>query len=347
MSSYRLPKDYESIVLDVLSNPLSKIVSILPQTNINEMRKGILNLIEFFKSNGSKLGDNRFLIKLQDHPALSGQGTQLSIAGITNALTNGDNVITVTSNGYIIYPHDSIALDNESLSDFSVGNVVIAVDCGQYLEFYADGRCVKEIDILNPRSSPRQLTKLSRQAKDFPLIILDHYQKHVKYAQSTEHWDDRDKRILRCAPQKTEFIFHKDLWNWLEDHKTDFIVYGEAKKLSPDRTDIELVTIKGAKRYILEVKWLGKNANNTEYNEDRIEQGIKQIKQYLQRERQTLIAALVIYNGRAVGKYQSLAASAASFNEDWCELIRWGNEDVPERGKCLVLMLDSKSASTA
>lgn len=346
MNNYRLPKDYENIVLDVLSKPISKIVSILPQTNINEMRKAILYLIDFFKRNGSSLGDNRFVIKLLDQP-YPVQGTKLSIAGITNVLINGDNVITVTSDGCIVYPHYSIVLDNETLSDFSAENVVIMVDCGQYLEFYADGRCIKEIDILNPRSSPRQPTKLSRLAKDFPLIILDHYQKHVKYAQATEHWNDRDKRILRCAPQKTEFIFHKDLWNWLEDHKTDFIVFGEVNKLSPDRTDIELITIKGAKRYILEIKWLGKNANNTEYKEDRIEQGIKQIKQYLQRDRQTLIAALVIYNGRAEGEYQSLAAAAASFNEDWCELLKWGNENVPERGKCLVLLLDSKTASTA
>ena len=347
MSNYRLPKDYENIVQEILSKPISKIVTLMPHVNINEMKKGIQNLIDFLKRNGSVIGENRFGIKLLDQPGGAELEDQLSVSAITDAISEGNNLITVNSDGYIVYPNSFIELSNESIGDASEGDVIALVDSGRYLELYASGRCIKEIDVLNPMSNPRQPTKFSRLAKDFPLIILDHYEKHVKYAQSTGHWDDRSKRILRCTPQNTEFIFHKDLWVWLDDHRTDFVVFGEVRKLSPDRTDIELVTIKGAKRYILEVKWLGKNANNTEYKEDRIEAGIKQIKQYLQRERQTLIAALVIYNGRSETEYQGLATSAASFNEDWCELLGWGNEEVPERGKCLVLLLDSKTASTA
>lgn len=347
MSMYRLPKDYESIVQEVLSKPISKIVALLPNIDINELRMSIQFLTEFLKINGPSIGDNRFVIRIINQHDTPGQGYKLSVSHIIDVLADGNNVLSIDSNGCLLSQSSFIELDNASLSSFSEGKVIVLVDCGQYLEFYANGCYIKELNVFNPGSSPRQTTKLSRLAKDFPLIILDHYQKHVKYAQSTRHWHDRPHRILISSPHKTEFIFHKDLLIWFEDHKTDFIVFGEVSKLSPDRTDIELITIKGAKRYIIEVKWLGENASGTKYDEEKIRRGIKQIKEYLERDKQTLIAAVVVYNGRSEDDYRNLEQESCYYCDEWCELLRWANEEVPERGKCLVFFLDSKTASTA
>lgn len=347
MSIYQLPKDYENIVQEVMSRPISKIVALLPEINKILMSNALDSLINFVKNHSASLGDDKFVIRLLDYQNTSGEGEQISVETIVSALSDGDNVITMTCNGYINELPCFSELDNASLSSFSEEKVIALVDCGQFIEIYANGCCIKELDVLHPKSGPRQTTKFSRLAKDFPLIIHDHYMKHVKYAQSTSHWHDREKRILRCTPQQTEFIFHKDLWNWFEDHKTDFIVFGEVRKLSPDRTDIELVTTKGGKRYIIEIKWLGKNSNKTEFTESKIKDGIKQINQYLERERHTLIAALVVYNGRSEDNYKKLNSVSTDFSDDWCELSQWGDEQVPARGKCLIYFLDSKTASTA
>lgn len=337
-----LSAEHVAALDSVLIKPASKIVIVCPELTFEEVNSELNLLIEFVKKNNKALGENSFALKLFCSGNTSGKS--LNADFIVSCLENDEELIDLQFN-LVPINSSSLDLDNASISEASENSVIAVIDCCQYIHLWADGKYLKEIDVFNPKAKPRLGTKFCRPAEDYHLIAYDHFIHHIKYAQETDHWANREKRILRCKPRKTELIFHKSLLNWLEIHGTGFFTFAEVEKLTPDRTDIELVT-KNGKKYVLEIKWLGENENGTSYPESRICKGIEQIEEYLKRDKKILIASLLVYNARPETNFKELVSVAVKYGDDWCELKNWDGKDVPTRGTCFIYHLDNRTAST-
>ncbi len=85
--------------------------------------------------------------------------------------------------------------------------------------------------------------------------------------------------------------------------------------MGQDKTDITIVTINGT--YVVEIKWLGKNAN-TRYNEQRINEGLVQVGIYLNNDGEIICGHLVIYDGRSLQDHKAKSNWDSSLIHERC-----------------------------
>jgi hypothetical protein len=132
----------------------------------------------------------------------------------------------------------------------------------------------------------------------------DHFNHCVAREQRVQYWHEKAKRILSTGVEGTEAIFQHSLMTWLKDNVLDQLdVYAEpAKKFGQDKTDVIVIAPSG--RYLIEVKWLGKNQNNTSYGEKRINEGLLQVKIYMDNTA-CVQGFLAVYDGRSEKDHQS------------------------------------------
>ena len=160
------------------------------------------------------------------------------------------------------------------------------------------GRLEEETSIVDGGSEIPIISPLFRSISEFSHILADHMQRSIDNEQRVKIWFDKSKRVLLAGSDGTENIFHLELFWWLKHYVSDKIaIYAEPKGLGQDKTDIVVVTQQGS--YVIEVKWLGKNQNNTEYKQQRIDEGLVQVDLYLQNERKFVCGMLVMYDGRS------------------------------------------------
>lgn len=161
-----------------------------------------------------------------------------------------------------------------------------------------EGRAVAFYNFVHPEVDTRNRTGLSaRSYRDYKLVIDDQGPKQL-VDKIDEIWHDRNKRIL-IANRKTEKILQTFLAKWLSENIHDARVASEVGKISGvDRTDIELTSIHTGDNIIIEVKWMGENASKTSHDIEILEQGIRQVCTYLDREPSALEGCVVCYDGR-------------------------------------------------
>src|SRR5581483_5540804 len=131
------------------------------------------------------------------------------------------------------------------------------------------------------------------------------------------YWKDRANRILRANPEKTEAIFHRDLLWWIRNYTTGVIrTYSEPEGFGQDKTDIVAVTLAGG--HVVEVKWLGVNEHKTTYNRKRIDEGLIQVKQYLERDDDLVEGYLVVYDGRSSDEHKKNSHYDQAYQHPLC-----------------------------
>jgi hypothetical protein len=176
--------------------------------------------------------------------------------------------------------------------------------------------------------------------------IREHYEECVKHATNCDHWEKAKERILRKrlgVATKTEEIFQHSLMHWLKLVLTDATVWPEPRKPNKDRADIK-IEVFGGNFYLIEIKWLGSSGGTTKRKIDRLRDGIKQLRQYLEQPPCPKHAALVVYDGRDKAEFDGLVAIESSV-EGIKHLNECGNAKVPDGGCCTVFFLFSKRAS--
>jgi hypothetical protein len=168
---------------------------------------------------------------------------------------------------------------------------------GTYISYILEGYVVGEVDLTNPGVDPVSGPRFARRFAELDGLLSDHMNQRLARQQGLEYWSDRKGRILLSGPHGTEWIFHFELFWWLDKFVADALrVYAEPSGLGQDKTDINVVTTVG--NYVIEVKWLGKNDNETAYDQKRINEGLIQVKLYLERDDTILRGYLVVYDGR-------------------------------------------------
>jgi hypothetical protein len=153
---------------------------------------------------------------------------------------------------------------------------------------------------------------------ELPDCINDHFINCIANEKNLRYWSDRRRRILLVGPDKTEKLFHHSLYWWCVHFIKDALdVYGEAQSMGQDKTDITIVTELGS--IVIEVKWLGRNQSNTTYLQVRIEEGLRQVAEYLQRNSRLIKGYLVIYDARDEQTHQCGCSYPPTSRHSQCE----------------------------
>ena len=123
---------------------------------------------------------------------------------------------------------------------------------------------------------------------------MDNY---IAREQATRYWFDKAQRILLTGQTDgTEYIFQHALYWWFAPLRVaDSVdVYAEPTKhlARIRRTSLSL---RSDGKYVIEVKWLGKNQKKTTYGEGRIQEGIAQVAIYLNNDAKLVWGHLIIY----------------------------------------------------
>jgi hypothetical protein len=330
----------------VCREPATKIVSSYPDLDYDQVVGFFNTVTQFLRENSSQLGSRQFLIRPHFNNEGNSLATPLTLSSLIDTLNSGATVISIDGKFCLI------GIDKTTLSLSGISAYSIEHDCclfhihnGIEIIVYAKGCVLKEINLLAPMASPFVRKRFARPANAYCLAIIDHYHQRIRYGGLySDHWEDREHRILRNPPQKTERIFHVNLQNWLDENLDGASVLGKVKKISDDETDIEIrVHSESNIYYIVEVKWLGTNGSTT-FSESRLRDGIKQVNEYLQRNPETSEVCLVAYDGRTLAKFDELTAINGE-TEQWKEISGCQTESLLQRGKGLVFFLESHFAS--
>jgi hypothetical protein len=135
------------------------------------------------------------------------------------------------------------------------------------------------------------------------------------------------------------------LVRWLE-RNLDGDVKSKPRHTTSDEPDIHITSF-GGRLYLVEVKWLGENDRGTTHADDWLEKALRQLAQYLNKQATVRAATVVAYDGRQRAVFDGLVSLDDGL-EDGCKMLgACRGESVPVRGSCMVLFLESKTASQA
>lgn len=189
---------------------------------------------------------------------------------------------------------------------------------GTYVYVILCGQIIYEGDVLNPSKKPPVGISFYRNASELPAAIVDHFEAHVHKQKGFKYWHDVSNRVLVALPESTERIFQRALFVWLDTHIIDKIrIYAEPRGLGQDATDVTVVTVTGD--HIVEVKWLGKNAANTEYKQDRINEGLRQVAIYLNNDPRAIRGYALLYDARCREDHEKESAFNPADRHPNCE----------------------------
>ncbi len=338
-------KESLDAVADVFASITARLLKHFPDWDFATVSKQIDSLQSILANMSSALGAQHFVIEItQDDDSAK---SPLSAKAIIDANTERISIIRVGKTLNIV-SRRSFTADSPTpveLSDASQNAVLFYREANNAATVYAKGCTVGHFDLASPNHRPPTSSQFARRAEDYERSILDHYRENVRYGQSTDHWEKRPERILFAlkGTAKTEEMFHRDLHHWLEKHLQAQVWRG-AKDTTRDALDILIASPRG-RTYLIEVKWMGENKNGTKYTIKDISKGLGQLKTYLTKQTKVKRGTLVAYDGRSKSEFDALA-SISDEQTDGCKRLEICNEIVvPERGSCLILFLENKTAS--
>lgn len=335
----------KAAISKVCNDPATKIVSVLPDLNREQVQHYLERIFDFLRDSFEDLKEVEYLLRVGFSSSTPDFRKKLDTPFISQTLRASANTFFIDAD-FNVLGIDDRDTSASAISEYSFQEKCCVIHILNGVDFiiYANGLTIKEMNIRSPLQGPMTRKRYARSAHDYKLSIIEHYQNRVRFSQFCDHWADKNERLLR-AERQTEMIFHSNLQNWLEEHLEYATVYGRVKKVTGNETDIEIRTLGGRGRfYIIEVKWLGKNASKTTYTQDDLARAFKQVKNYLDSEKDVLEACLVAYDGRSLEDFRKLEHCGGELDQ-WKKVQRCQSEELPPRGTGLVFFLESRSAS--
>lgn len=329
----------------VFTSIAAKIIKQFPTWDFATVNKQVGSLQQVLSGMTDGLGSQHCVFELTQEddvgkPALTAAKThrinEQSISIIK--IGKGCNIVSA-------HPFTADTPTSVELSERSASTVLVHREANNAATVYAKGLTIGFFDITSPHRRPPSSSKYARRAEDYEISVLDHYKKNVRYWQSTDHWQDRPRRILLATKgkSKTEDIFHQDLHLWLDRNLQAQVIRG-AKDTTRDALDLLIIAPNG-RTFLIEVKWMGKNSNDTKYTIKDVSKDIGQLKDYLLKRPDIRRGTLVAYDGREAKEFESLACISNEQVEGCKRLDTCCGVRVPERGNCLILFLENTTAS--
>lgn len=348
MPRVNLPAPYQATAEKLYSEVSTRIMGKIDGWEFATGKRQIDELRAFLRDKAGELGDTMFLLEItqQDDTDRAELTPQLIIEANASEpalikVGRSLRVIEVTRAGF----SEEIELDDVKASEISEGKAIAFREQAMLVRFFADGRPAGAINPTALSSRVGRHSRFTRRAEDYEDCILDHYRERVRNWR-TDHWaNPREQRKLRAGlgrASRTEDIFQNALLDWFDLHLTAS-VKGKVGQVTSDQTDIE-ITAPG-KLYIVEIKWLGENENGTPYNIDRVAEGLRQVRDYLEKQGKAKRGTLVVYDGRSDREFQEIENVIGELAPGCKCIHKSGDDNVPARGCCMILFLRSTTAS--
>jgi len=225
------------------------------------------------------------------------------LSKLKNSDFKGANVIIVHCDGDVIRVEDEYIgdpVDAANLSQRKEGSPVIFINCRE-VHFFVKAKLVHRARDIIDEKRIGVLTKKCLSAREYRKLVENQYEEEVNGQRGFKYWKNKPKRLLFDSP---EIVFHKPLWSYLNNYVLDGKVDSEVELSgTSDRTDIRILTFETRELYIIEIKCLGRsNENQPEKSNDWANQGILQLKEYLEEEKESTQGVLVVYDGRKENK---------------------------------------------
>jgi len=296
----------------VLSEPAAKAAALVPVPA--EKIEALFGKIEaLVRRQAASFGTNRLLFRYVPGQSagqvLDDRSLRGLIAAQTMIVTVGDDgTFSGAATGTISLPV-AVALSEAHQCVYllcSAGVVCV----------FAAGKVIAEIGSTPPPIQGR--SDWERSWRQLHESFDVHFENCIDREQGLRYWKDRKKRLLLAGPDGTEKIFHHNLFWWCNKFIKDALdVYADPLMPGQDKTDIIIVTEIG--NIVIEVKWLGKNANNKRYTQIRIKEGIIQVAEYLEHNHRLMQGYLVIYDARPEDVHKKKCGYPATCRHSKCE----------------------------
>lgn len=339
MGTYTYSPETAAKIDKLCSDTAVNIMLDFPDQNIDTLDSFLKLAIQFIKNSFSVLGAREYILHLDLTNLKS--GSLLNDVIVSDETRAGNNLFSVNINFEIIEINKIDNISNISVAAHSRTNgcVVILVHNGVDITVYSKGVPIEQRNLNHPSAQPVLNKKFNRPADDYKISLIDFYREKVR-TNLTDHWSDRDKRVLKGG--KTEDIFQNALVQWFSDNLTAKKINFKVKKISTDETDIEIIK-HGGDTFLLELKWLGQNERST-YPLSKLTAAFDQVENYLESDLEILEATLVVYDARDISEYNKL-----SFIEEesgnWKEVKECESKKLSARGTAFVFHLISQTAS--
>jgi hypothetical protein len=300
--------DRNRVLKSTTGNPVFRIVERLENFKPAEVMKFYNQLESLFKQKLS-YGDLEHTLKIclvlteKDGP---GDWNFFEEGIFSDRLKKGtfeeQNLILINCEGEVIKV-DNIKIDNivdaSSLSKKLDKSPLIFIE-ERKIYFFINGGCIYYIQDIVSDNRIGIITKRCLPSREYRKLIENHYREKVDGEKGFKYWKNKRARLLIHPP---EIIFHKPLWSYLNDYVLDGKVdSGVDLGGTSDRTDIRIISFgegEIGKCYLIEIKCLGRcETTHTEKGDTWANQGILQLRDYLNEEEDPKIGLIVVYDGR-------------------------------------------------
>lgn len=306
-----LPPDQVAALQDVLAGGAAQAANLL-----GDSLDGIETFLgashSFVSSNLGRLNGRVVVIALDRHRT----GTrQLSTTRLLQEVRSGRSHLSVDRALRVVEATSLSARMFDVLRRTKQAGSLEIIYQGSYVYVVACGELVDEKDLLGA-SSPPVANPWMHSVAELDSLLEDHMRECIDNERRVRYWSNKAERILLSGPDGTERIFHHDLFWWLDRFVVDRLaVTGEARGMGQDATDITIVTMAG--NFVVEVKWLGENDNGTTYRQERINEGLRQVRTYLKNDTKLVRGFVVLYDARTQEEYETKSAfDEASRHQD-------------------------------
>ena len=213
------------------------------------------------------------------------------------------NVLITDYDGNIVNEdcNDLIVNNPADAADmFSAKDIIVFFIYGNRLDIFYRGNIIDCIPDIFSYSRAVKIGDTTLPAKEYRKLISSHCKSRILKKNYLSYWKNKKERLLVASP---EDIFGKDLAWYLDQHVADGHVDVECYNAWTDnRTDIRIIRYEDGSIYILEVKWLGQSisygGSKTTYTDDRANEGIVQLNEYLGDDPNAICGVLIIYDAR-------------------------------------------------
>jgi hypothetical protein len=315
----------QSRILEALINTASQASAVL-SLPIEVTERFIKEVGDFLQKNHDRFGEQPFLLALK-HSAST--APKLTLQTLIENINKGKPVLYVNDELRLLDAVVGTATVTECSTLTQKGNLLGVLVNGIYAWEILEGRTIGEGRVNAGGSGPPTISKHHRPMEELESILKDHLEVILNGGQ-VKYWFNQSKRILSAEPVGTELIFQQSLFTWLMLFVSPKLkIYAEPLGLGQDKTDIIVVTSRGS--FVIEIKWLGRNQNDKEYKQDRIDEGLAQVKIYLDNDADLVSGHLVCYDGRSKEVHESESNWNDSLRHRLCRdpKILFLSSDVP------------------
>ncbi|MDC7994043.1 hypothetical protein [Altibacter sp. HG106] len=285
-----------------------------------------------------------FVLAVYDSSSvIEGNGIKLTDIFTTTLISDYNldeaNIVEINNKGELIeskkFGRKRILFYDEGfeISTFNKEVKFFIID-GNSLHIFFEGNYVKAIpNIFNQNDWRGQHHRISIQEVE---SVLERYRNSFpKDYKPSWYWQNKKDRILKKEPEVLlGMFFYQFLDRIISDAKID----GECfNSNTDDKLDVRAVHYETGDLYIFEVKWIGESETGTKYLDEkaheRANEGIEQLKIYIDHENDCKVGVLVLYDGRPNDE-----------KINWLDTEKWDSKiyDPPFR-----LYMETTSASVA